>query len=295
MKKGIALLAAVGLIAGMTTPVLAEEQITTYKGDQEIVLTEAGDVDLTLEELIEKTEAAMNGTEDMALIMKMDIDASMSMEVEGESMSMDLAMKGDMSDNKKDGLEYKSENMTMAFFGMEMTENSEEYIFSNAGGKQVSVKKEVSSEGEEETSGEWVAEIVEETEDTEEETGDTGMESFVSDDLYSSFTLLDKKYTDGEKEYYVLQGNMDEVMGSAFGDLEAMVGEIDADAVCYMLVNEEYLLESLHMDLGEMNGIVDEDSGAEMSFSSFLISMYTEEPTEVTIPEEVQAAGDAVA
>ena len=46
MKRGVALLTVIGLVIGSTVPVFAEEQISTYKGDQELVLSEAGDVDI---------------------------------------------------------------------------------------------------------------------------------------------------------------------------------------------------------------------------------------------------------
>ena len=295
MRKGIALLAAVALIAGMATPVLAEEQITTYKGDQEIVLTEAGDAGITYEELIDKSETAMKDVEDIAFVMNMVLDASASIESEGSSMSMDMAMAMDMRDNMMGGLEYTSMKMNMSMMGMDIKEESEEYVFPNAGGKKVSVKKEISSEGGEETGGEWVAEAAEE--ETEENTNDlSSMDSVVTDDLFTAFELLDKKYTDGEKEYYVLKGDMGKVMESeAFSDFKDIVGELNISEPCYMLINSDYVLESMHMDFGEMSGIADESTGMEMSFSKFLISMYTEEPSEIVIPDEVQTAGDAVA
>ena len=298
MRKGIALLTAAGMLAGMVTPVFAGEQITTYRGDQEITLTEAGDIDITMEELVEKSRTVMQDSEDLAMFMVVDIDASISADMNGTPMSMDMVIAGDMSHTKKDGSEYSSEKMTMTFFGMNMDNVSEEYIFTNADGVKVSVKKESSTEPGEEGGEEakWIAEIVDESgdeADTEDGAGDVS--SFVSDDLYSSCELLDKMYTDGEKNYYVLKGNASEVMGNAFGDIEQLVGDVDVDAECYMLLAEDGMLESLYMDLGQVQGIVDEENGTETSFSSFLVAIYTEEPSEIVIPEEVQAAGDAAA
>ncbi len=295
MRKGIALLTAAGLLAGMIAPVSAEEQIITYKGDQEIILTEAGDVDLTLEELIEKAQAAVQDSDDLAMRMVMDIDASITADMNGTPMSMDLVMKGDISQNKNNGIEYKNEKVTMSFFGIDMDTVSEEYIFTNAGGVKVSVKKE-SSPMEKEASDEWVAGAVDESgDDTDTEGGGESMDSLVSDDMYSACELLDKMYTDGEKNYYVLKGNTSDIMGEALGDVESMIGDVDVDAVCYMLIAEDGMLESLYMDLGQLQGITDEESGTETSFSSFLVSIYTEDSSEIVIPDEVQAAGDAVA
>ena len=296
MKKVIALLAAAGLLVSMATPVFAEEQITTHKGEQEIVLTEAGDAGITYEELTGKIETTMKDTEEIAFIMDMELNANASFEAEGTSMSMDMNVTVDGVDNKTGGCEYNSMKMSMAMMGMQMTQDSEEYVFPNAGGKKVSVKKETESDGTEETGGEWVAEEADETDGTED-TGDmSSVNSVVSDDLFSSFELLDKKYTDGEKEYYVLKGDMKDVMNSeAFAEFKEIVGDLQTEEACYMLVNTDFVLESLYMDFGEMNGIVDEETGMEMSISKFLISMYSEEPFEITIPEEVQAAGDAVA
>ena len=322
MKKITAMLTALGMLTCMISPVFAEEEtITTFKGDQEIVLTPAGAVDITMEELVEKSQTAMKDLGDTALHMKMDIDASISADMEGTPFTMDLVMKGDMLDNKFGGVEYKTQDMTMSFFGMDMSTVSEEYIFTNAGGIEVSVKKETSegagdlfgagtedadsSAGSEEADPEWVAQAVgeeaddaentEETEVTEAVTEDTDMlDSVGSDDFFSSFELLDSMYTDGEKNYYVLKGNTADVMSGELGGMEDMLSGIDADTFCYMLLNEDAVLESLYMDLGSVQGIADEASGAEMSFSSFLVSIYTEDPAEITIPEEVQAAGDAV-
>ena len=302
MKKGIALLVAAGMLIGMAMPVSAAEQITTYKGDQELVLTEAGDTDLTKEELFEKTRTAMEGVEDLALYMVMDIEANISYEAEGTEMSLDLVMDADMSDTKNAGLEYKSEKMNMSFFGMEMKEETEEYIFPNADGKKVSVKKETSSETEGEEPAGWVAEAVEDDADeaAEEVAGEmedleetSSIDSFVNDDMYQAFELLDKKYTDGEKEYYVLRAKTQDVMGNVFGDVEEMFGEIESDTDCYMIFSDEGMLESLHMDLGDLSGKVIEQDGAKTTFSQFMIAVYTEEPGEIVIPEEVQAAGDA--
>ena len=295
MRKGIALLTAAGLLAGTIVPVSAEEQIITYKGDQEIILTEAGDVDLTLEELIEKAQAAVQDSDDLAMRMVMDIDASITADMNGTPMSMDLIMKGDISQNKNNGIEYKNEKVTMSFFGIDMDTVSEEYIFTNAGGVKVSVKKE-SSPMEKEASDEWVAGAVDESGDnTDTEGGGESMDSLVSDDMYSACELLDKMYTDGEKNYYVLKGNTSDIMGEALGDVESMIGDVDVDAVCYMLIAEDGMLESLYMDLGQLQGVTDEESGTETSFSSFLVSIYTEDSSEIVIPDEVQAAGDAVA
>ena len=295
MRKGIALLTAAGLLAGMIAPVSAEEQIITYKGDQEIILTEAGDVDLTLEELIEKAQAAVQDSDDLAMRMVMDIDASITADMNGTPMSMDLIMKGDISQNKNNGIEYKNEKVAMSFFGIDMDTVSEEYIFTNAGGVKVSVKKE-SSPMEKEASDEWVAGAVDESGDnTDTEGGGESMDSLVSDDMYSACELLDKMYTDGEKNYYVLKGNTSDIMGEALGDVESMIGDVDVDAVCYMLIAEDGMLESLYMDLGQLQGVTDEETGTETSFSSFLVSIYTEDSSEIVIPDEVQAAGDAVA
>lgn len=295
MRKGIALLTAAGLLTGMIVPVSAEEQIITYKGDQEIILTEAGDVDLTLEELIEKAQAAVQDSDDLAMRMVMDIDASITADMNGTPMSMDLVMKGDISQNKNNGIEYKNEKVAMSFFGIDMDTVSEEYIFTNAGGVKVSVKKE-SSPMEKEASDEWVAGAVDESGDnTDTEGGGESMDSLVSDDMYSACELLDKMYTDGEKNYYVLKGNTSDIMGEALGDVESMIGDVDVDAACYMLIAEDGMLESLYMDLGQLQGITDEESGTETSFSSFLVSIYTEDSSEIVIPDEVQAAGDAVA
>ena len=295
MRKGIALLTAAGLLAGTIVPVSAEEQIITYKGDQEIILTEAGDVDLTLEELIEKAQAAVQDSDDLAMRMVMDIDASITADMNGTPMSMDLIMKGDISQNKNNGIEYKNEKVTMSFFGIDMDTVSEEYIFTNAGGVKVSVKKE-SSPMEKEASDEWVAGAVDESGDnTDTEGGGESMDSLVSDDMYSACELLDKMYTDGEKNYYVLKGNTSDIMGEALGDVESMIGDVDVDAVCYMLIAEDGMLESLYMDLGQLQGVTDEETGTETSFSSFLVSIYTEDSSEIVIPDEVQAAGDAVA
>lgn len=296
MKKGIALLAAVGLIMSMAVPVAAEEQITTYKGDQELVLTEAGDVDLTKEELAEKSGKAMKDAEDLAIYMKMDVEANISYDAEGTEMSMDMVMKADMSDNKKGGLEYRAEKMNMSFFGMNMDQESEEYIFPNADGKKVSVRKETSSESEEENNGEWVAEAVGEMEDLEEDVEDSSIDTFLSDDMFESFELLDKMYTDGEKNYYVLKAKTADVMsGGGFGSIEEVFGEIDTDAECYMLFSEDGMIESMYIDLSGLEGVADEEQGVETSFSKFMVSLYSDAPVEIVIPEEVQAAGDAAA
>lgn len=304
MKRGIALAAVVGLLVSMAVPVSAAEEIHTYKGDQELILTEAGDVDITKEELVEKSQNTMEAADNFAFFMKMDVEANMSYDAEGTQMSMDMAIKADMSDNKNGGLEYSLEKMTMDFFGMTMEQTSEEYIFPNASGKKVSVKKETSSETEEEESPEWVAEAVEEeSEEALEETAGeiealeegTSADSMLTDDLFASFELLDKKYTDGEKVYYVLKGKTSEIMNSGFGDVEEMFGDITSDTDCYMLLSEEGMLESMYIDLGDVDMNIVEEEGVETTFSKFVISLYTDESTEIVIPEEVQAAGDAAA
>lgn len=300
MRKGIALLTAVGMLAGMIVPVSAEDQIITYKGEQEIILTEAGAADLTLEDLFEKTKTAVENTDDLALFMKMDIDAAITADMEGTPMSMDMAIRGDMSQSKHNGVEYNVEKMLMSFSGMNMDSTSEEYVFTNAGGTKVSVKKDRSADSEEgsaeETADTWVAEaVVESGDDTDLDIGTESMSSFASEDLYSLFELLDTMYTDGEKNYYVLKGNVSDILAEAFSDLEMMFGEVDVDAPCYLLLAEDGMLESLYMDLGQIQGIKDEENGTETSFSKFLISVYTEESSEIVIPYEVQAAGDAVA
>ena len=299
MKKGIALLAAVTVLMSMTLSVSAAEEIRTYKGGQEIVLTEAGDADLTKEELVEKAQSVMEESENYAFMMDMDIEANMVYDAEGTQMSMDLIMKMDMTDNKKDGLEYRSEKMNMSIFGMDMSQESEEYIFPNAEGKKVSVKKEISSDMEED-GGNWVAEAVEE--EAEEEMDDleaaaedsASAESMLTDDLFTSFELLDKMYTDGEKNYYVMKGKTADVMGSGFEDVGAMFGDIASDADCYMLFAEDGMMESLYMDLSGIESS-DMEEGMEAAFSKFLISIYTDKASEIVIPDDVQAAGDAAA
>ncbi len=293
MKKGIALLTAVGMLASMITPVLAEEQIITYKGDQEIVLTEAGDTDLTMEELVKKVQSVMQESEDLALFMTMDVDASISADINGTPMSMDMIMKADMSRIKNNGIEYETSKMTMSFFGMNMDEVSEEYIFDNADGLKVSVKK-TSGSAAEESSDEWTASAAEESEEGADEE-EAGIDSYLSDDLYSTCELLDKIYTDGEQNYYVLKADTSKVMDEAFSDVGEMFGGINADQDCYLLIGEDGRLESLYMDLGEIPAVSSEEIGGEISFSNFLISMYTEPSSEIVIPDEVQAAGDAVA
>lgn len=296
MKKGIVLLTAVGILMSMTVGVSAAEEIHTHKGDQEIVLTEAGETDLTKEELIEKAQDIMRSSENYAFIMNMDVEANMSVDAEGTKMDMDLIMKMNMTDNKNDGLEYRSENMTMSFFGMDMSQESEEYIFPNADGKKVSVKKETSSDTEEDDGG-WIAEAVEEAEgemedleaDLEES---TPADSMLTDELFDSFELLDRMYTDGEKNYYVLKGNAADVMGSGFEDIGEMFGDISSDAECYMLFAEDGMMESMYMDLSGLESN-DMQEGMEATFSKFLISLYTDEASEIVIPEDVQAAGDA--
>ena len=159
-KKGIVFLAAVGLLIGMALPVFAAEEIHTFKGDQEIVLTEADAVDLTKEELAEKSQNLMKELDDYALFMDMDVEANMAYESGGTKMSMDMIMKMNMSNNKNNGRAYNSEKMTMSMMGMNMDQTSEEYVFENAAGKKVSVKKEISSDSGGEDSAEWVAEAV---------------------------------------------------------------------------------------------------------------------------------------
>ncbi len=294
MKKGIALLIAVGMLAGMITPVSAAEQITTYKGDQEIVLTEAGDAGLTKEELIQKASETMQKAETMALFMKMDVDATINAEVNGSPMSADLAVQMEMSQQKNSGIEYKAQKSKMSLMGMDTEEVSEEYVYENAGGIKVSVKKESNSQ-DENAGGEWTASAVEKSEeDADGEGEETGVNSYLSDELFSSFELLDKMYTDGEKNYYVFKGNLSEVLNEAFSDLGSMFGGIETDKLCYMLIDENGMLESLHMDLGEVKGLTDEENGTETDISRFLVSLYTEASSEIAVPDDVKAAGDAV-
>ena len=294
MRKGIALLITVGMLAGMITPVSAAEQITTYKGDQEIVLTEAGDAGLTMEELIQKASETMQKSENMALFMKVDVDATINADVNGSPMSADLAVQMEMSQKKNNGIEYKAQKSKMSLMGMDTEEVSEEYVYDNAGGIKVSVKKESNSQ-DENAEGEWTASAVEKSEeDADAEGEEMDVNSYLSDEMFSSFELLDKMYTDGEKNYYVLKGNLSEVLNEAFSDLGSMFGGIETDKLCYMLIGENGMLESLHMDLGEVKGLVDEENGTETDISRFLVSMYTEASSEITVPDDVKAAGDAV-
>ena len=294
MRKGIALLITVGMLAGMITPVSAAEQITTYKGDQEIVLTEAGDAGLTMEELIQKASETMQKSENMALFMKVDVDATINADVNGSPMSADLAVQMEMSQKKNNGIEYKAQKSKMSLMGMDTEEVSEEYVYDNAGGIKVSVKKESNSQ-DENAEGEWTASAVEKSEeDADAEGEEMDVNSYLSDEMFSSFELLDKMYTDGEKNYYVLKGNLSEVLNEAFSDLGSMFGGIETDKLCYMLIGENGMLESLHMDLGEVKGLVDEENGTETDISRFLVSMYTEAASEITVPDDVKAAGDAV-
>ena len=294
MRKGIALLITVGMLAGMITPVSAAEQITTYKGDQEIVLTEAGDAGLTMEELIQKASETMQKSENMALFMKVDVDATINADVNGSPMSADLAVQMEMSQKKNNGIEYKAQKSKMSLMGMDTEEVSEEYVYDNAGGIKVSVKKESNSQ-DENAEGEWTASAVEKSEeDADAEGEEMDVNSYLSDEMFSSFELLDKMYTDGEKNYYVLKGNLSEVLNEAFSDLGSMFGGIETDKLCYMLIGESGMLESLHMDLGEVKGLVDEENGTETDISRFLVSMYTEAASEITVPDDVKAAGDAV-
>ena len=294
MRKGIALLITVGMLAGMITPVSAAEQITTYKGDQEIVLTEAGDAGLTMEELIQKASETMQKSENMALFMKVDVDATINADVNGSPMSADLAVQMEMSQKKNNGIEYKAQKSKMSLMGMDTEEVSEEYVYDNAGGIKVSVKKESNSQ-DENAEGEWTASAVEKSEeDADAEGEEMDVNSYLSDEMFSSFELLDKMYTDGEKNYYVLKGNLSEVLNEAFSDLGSMFGGIETDKLCYMLIGENGMLESLHMDLGEVKGLVDDENGTETDISRFLVSMYTEASSEITVPDDVKAAGDAV-
>jgi len=47
----------------------------------------------------------------------------------------------------------------------------------------------------------------------------------------------------------------------------------------------------------DLSGLESNDmqEGMEATFSKFLISLYTDEASEIVIPEDVQAAGDAAA
>ena len=303
MKKGVALLVAAGLLAGMAVPVSGAEQIVTHKGEKELVLEEAGDVDLTKEELIEKSKSTMEDADDLTLFMNMDLEANMSYEAEGTSMSADLIMKMEMTDNKNGDMEYNLSKNTMSFLGMSMEETSEEYVFPNAAGKKVSVKKESSTETEDESEGTWVAEAVEEESEAAAEAESlegeleesASVDTVLSDDMFQLFELLDKMYTDGEKNYYVLKAKSSDVVGTAFADFEEMFGEMEVDGDCYMLIAEDGTLESLDMDLDSLVGQTMEQEGVKYSFSAFQMSAYTDVSEEIVIPEEVKAAGDAAA
>ena len=66
-----------------------------------------------------------------------------------------------MLDNKKGEDEYRSEKMTGTVFGVDISQEEEEYIFKNANGNLVSVKKSNSSDSDDDSNGQWIAEPAE--------------------------------------------------------------------------------------------------------------------------------------
>ena len=302
MKKISALLIAGGLLACMAMPVSAAEQISTYKGDQELVLEEAGDVDLTREELIEKAQKAMEKAEDIAFHISEDAEINLSFEQDGTQKSVDYIAKMEMTDNKNGDHEYRYQKTNTSYLETGTDETFEEYLFTNADGRRVSVKNNETSETEDESGETWVAEVVEEEAETSDDLKTSGdlpsIDTFLSDDLYKSFVLLDKMYTDGEAIYYVLKAKTSDAMGAAIGELEEMLGEIEIESNrdCYLLFAEDGMLESLYIDL---TGIEGHASGTgyefDFVFSKCRFSGYTDAATEIIIPKEVQAAGDAAA
>ena len=333
MRKSIAILTAAVMTFCLAAPAFAaEDTITTKRNGEEIVLTAAEDTDKTKEEVEAMAKEAADKMDTYTFSMVMNMDVNMSAKTEMGDMSIDMVMNIDALDNKNVDKEYKIQKTTGEMFGTEMNSEEEEYIFKNSSGKKVSVKKTTDPTSDDSDNGKWTVEEAEADNDDDDDSdepivediaedvaedaaeGDSEAEAaedvaddleeevdsantlsnVASDEMFDSFQLLDKMYTDGTNKYYVFKGKAGEILNSGFSDVAGSLGEIESDKDCYMLLREDGRIDSLDMDLGGLAPQIDEENNVTTTISKLNISLTVDEPTDFEVPAEVLEIAETI-
>jgi hypothetical protein len=140
------------------------------------------------------------------------------------------------------------------------------------------------------------AEAAEDVADDLEEEVDSAntLSNVASDEMFDSFQLLDKMYTDGTNKYYVFKGKAGEILNSGFSDVAGSLGEIESDKDCYMLLREDGRIDSLDMDLGGLAPQIDEENNVTTTISKLNISLTVDEPTDFEVPAEVLEIAETI-